>query len=79
MVIIATAVVFFVGSLVVLRLPTEWQLWASGAYLAFLAISAALSFWADVGGIRSSLRGEEVTRELVAEQKKIRTAVEALP
>ncbi len=75
-VIIASAAVIIVVSLVVLHLlPEVWQRWA---FLVPLAIGAALSFWADVFGIRSSRRGERETRELVTEQKKTREALEAL-
>ena len=75
-VVSVSAIVIVVVSLVVLRLPEAWRWWAS---LVFLAIGGALSFWADVGGIRSSLRGEEVTRELIVEQEKTRAVMEALP
>ncbi len=49
--------------------------------LVFLAaaIGAALSFWADVGGIRSWLQGDQVTRQLIAEHEKTRAVAEALP
>jgi hypothetical protein len=75
-VVTTTVAVMVVGSLIVLRLPEAWQRWF---FLAATATIAALSFWADVGGIRSSLRGEEITRELIAEQEKTREVVEALP
>lgn len=74
-----TAVVFFVGSLVVLRLPKAWQPWAFGAYVAFPAISAALAFWANVGAIRSWLQGDRVATELIAEQEKTVAVLETLP
>jgi tetratricopeptide (TPR) repeat protein len=75
-IISASTAVIIVVSLIVFRLPEAWQ---RLAFLAAAAIGAALSFWADVGSIRSWLQGDRVAKQLVAEQEKTLAAVEALP